>query len=132
LAEMHPQLILSGTAIDLVGAGFVDPSLGGARLALHGTFTPAAGDAVAIDLSVGAAFLDETHLRAFADTRFFKALPSGDGHFDGDATVIVDSTLDGAPHSSKSLPVSIDIARTAAPVLDDVVGGTLYVNGMIR
>src|SRR5439155_26860473 len=87
LAEVHPQLILPSTEIDLVGDGFVDPTRGTSRLELRGTFTPATGDAQAIDVVRDASVADATRLTAAASAAFFAALPSSTGHFDGVALI---------------------------------------------
>jgi hypothetical protein len=131
LGEVHPGLILPGTSIDLVGTAFPDPSRGTMRLVLRGTFTAASGAAQAIDVAAPAVFVDATRLRAAADARFFAALPSGDGHFDGDAIVIVESALDGAAHPTHALPVSLDVATAVTPTFDSVGGGTMFVNGWV-
>ncbi len=132
IAEVHPALLLPGSELDVVGAGFVDASLGATRIELSGTFTPASGDATAIDLFVPAQFVDGSDLNAPADAKFFAALPAPAGHLDGEARVLVDSALDGNTHPTAALPISIDFAPSVTPSLQAVSGaGTIYVNDAI-
>jgi hypothetical protein len=132
LAEVHPGLLLPQSRIDVVGDGFPDVSLGTTRLHIQGQLTPTSGALVDFDLVLPATVTDAQHLSALADPEFFNHLPAVDGRLAGQATVLVDSPIDGQTHASPTIDAAFDIAHSLAPALDAVVGGTHYVNDAIQ
>ena len=131
LLEVHPDLLLPSSEIDLVGSGFVGADIAPARLILEGSFTPAGGAAQPIDLAMAAAPVDAAHLRAIADASFFAALGGANGQLVARAKVVFDSPIDQTAHASPSVDVAFDIADTLAPSLSGATGGTLHINDPI-
>jgi hypothetical protein len=130
VTALQPAVVLPSTEIDVAGRSFVDASRGSSRLRLRATFT-SGGAALDVDLQLTATFVDEHHMTATADAQFLAALPSRHGHLDGQATVLVDSPLDGATHESAAAPFAFDVIEQLTPRLDGVKGGTLFVNGAV-
>jgi hypothetical protein len=131
LREVHPQLLLPSTEIDLIGDGFADPSRAGVRVRLEGTYTPAGGEAQPIDLVLPAMYVDAQHVSAVADASFLGQLPAPNGHLDATATVLFDSFVDRGSHPTPPLPVALDVADSIAPSLKAVGGGMMHVNDAI-
>jgi hypothetical protein len=131
LSEVHPGTILPGSAIDLVGADFVDEREGLARLSLKGTFTPDGGGPRDLSVELLPEFVDESHLRVPATADAWSALGGAAGAFDGTAQLAIDSALDHRRHPSPPIPVAFKLARAIAPKLDTAAGGMIYVNSPI-
>jgi len=123
LTKLVPGLVLPKTKIVVSGRSFVDVDLGQTRLRLLGSL---GGEAVNVLLParfVSAATLEASYVP-----------PAGTptGAFSGEATVEVDSTVDGKTHVSAPLSVQINIADTLAPSVSAVGDGLTFVNQPIE
>jgi hypothetical protein len=133
LDALHPALVLPSSRLDLVGAGFADPARATTRLVLRGRFTPSAGAAQSVELTLPATEIDDGHAYAVASGAAW-ALPAASGRFDGSAVAQSISALDGALHESAAQPVAFDVAATLAPHLSSLVAGdagALHINDLV-
>ena len=129
LTSVGPPLILPGSQLVLVGQGFIDPSLGKARLRLQGTFT--ATTSRDLDVVVAARYVDATHLTAQVDSGLLGFLGASDGMLRGDAQILYDSAIDGQIHGSATIPFSLQLVSSLTPVVTSVAGSTLHLNDAV-
>jgi hypothetical protein len=120
LAEVHPAIWLPSTEVDVVGAGFVDPSRGSARLHLTGN---------GIDLQLPLGYVDAQHLSATLTPDLFGQFPVN--KLSLEATLIFDSAIDRQPHAADPIEVAVEVESSLAPSLAHAGGGTLHVNDLV-
>ncbi len=132
ITAVHPSLLLPGTRIDVVGAGFADRTRGASRLHLLGSFTPKGSGAQEIELAIEADYDDATRLHASVSEALLAALPAREGTLDADVSVLVDSVVDRNTHASAPLHVTLQLAQTVVPRVTAVAGGSFYVNDLLE
>ncbi len=129
LSTVGPPLILPGSQLLLGGQGFIDPSLGKARLRLQGTFVGTATKT--FDVVIAARYVDATHLTAQVDSGLLAFLGGSDGTLSGDAQILYDSAIDGQIHGSGSVPFKLQLVSSLTPIVTTVQGASLHLNDSI-
>jgi hypothetical protein len=126
LVSLSPGTLVPSSRVVLDGRSFVDTEYGTSRLRLTGTF-----DGSPIDVTLPVEFIDYGRMELAWPGGAGAGLPSDDGTFDGDATIEVDSMIDGETHTSAPLAVSIDVRSQLEPRLDLLQTGVIFVNDPI-
>ncbi len=126
LASVEPGLLLPGSQIVLGGSSFLPLFAGPSQLALSGTL-----DGTQVAIAIEAEFVDYDRLEVDWPGAFAAGLPADGGSFVGEATVTVDSALDGMTHRSPPLPVTLDLRTELQPRLDSVQNEVLFVNDQV-
>lgn len=129
VTELEPGLVITGSAIAITGASFVDGTWGDSVLRLRGRV----GDR-AVDVVLATHFVDYDHLTATVDAAAIDGLGAGPAveHFVGDATVEVLSAETGGSYKSAPLAVRLDVAAQLTPEITSVqTGGVLFVNDAV-
>jgi hypothetical protein len=124
LAAVVPGELVPGSTLFVTGRSFVDQDFGVTVLHLVGTM----GDAP-VDVRLPLRFVDYMRLElAFGGGRA-AGLPADAGTFRGDASVEVESTVDGRTYRSAALPVELSVATELVPSLRTLAGGpVIFVN----
>ncbi len=126
IADVNPRSVVPGTLLVVTGSSFVSETFGTSRLRLRGTFAGAP-----VDVAIPARFADFDRLEVTADGAFADLL-GANGEFVGEASVEVDSPVDGKTHESASIPLSLAVAPQLTPRLDTLQsGGVVFVNDKI-
>ncbi len=112
LKSIEPGTVIPGTTIVVVGDSFVDDPWGTSLLTLAGEID---GDAVRLQLP--ARFVDFERLEVDVDADRFAAFGTDAGRFEGEATVEVQSTVDGRLYRSSAIDVELEVARHLQPQL---------------
>ncbi len=126
LTVLQPNTIVDGSLLVVEGNSFVPPESGSSRLQLRGSFR-----GVDVEISAAARFTDYNRMEIDWPGAASVGLTAGHGFFDGEARIIVESSIDGATHLSPPLKVSLNIADTLEPTLKSVSGGVAFVNSRI-
>ena len=129
LTSVGPPLILPGSQLLLAGQGFIDPSLGKARVRLQGTFTGTTSRD--FDVVIAAHYVDGTHLTAQADSGLLAFLGGTDGMLSGQAQILYDSAIDGQVHDSAAVPFKLQLVSSLTPTVASVQGAMLHLNDSI-
>lgn len=129
--EAHPSLLLPGSRIDVVGAGFVEAARATTRIRLRGNFNPTGGNTQHVDVTLPAQFVDGQHVLADVSPDQWWQMFGAVGQYAGDVMAQSVSALDGNVHESPPLRLVAAVADTVKPTLSSVAGGTLHVNGAV-
>lgn len=114
-----PAVIVPGTTLQVIGRGFVDETVGTARLHLKGEL-----GGVAVERWLPALFVDEAHLQAKMD-----GFP--DGIFVGTLVVDVEHRIEGRTYVSPPVPLRLDSRSRLEPRLDQAGADVLFVGDPI-
>lgn len=126
LVSLDPGLLLPGSRIVLGGSSFLPSFAGPSKLRLKGTLNGSA-----VDISTEAEFIHYNRMEVSWPGAFAAGLPADGGSFEGEATVRVNSALDGMTHQSAPLPVSLELLPELPPRLDSLQNEVLFVNDPI-
>jgi hypothetical protein len=124
LAALAPDALVPGSTLVVTGSSFVDAPFGASRLRLAGTF-----EGQAVDVRLPLRFVDYDRMDVDWGGARAAGFPADAGSFDGEASVEVESTVDGRTYRSPARAVRLTLAPTMTPALDrHGAGGLIFVN----
>ena len=126
LSGLQPGTLVPGSRLEVTGKNFVPEDIGQTRVCLRGTF-----GGQSVDVSLGARFVDYTHLEADFAGGVAAGLTANEGAFDGQATVEIANVVDGLTHTSAPLSLSLDVRASLTPELSFLSTGVVFVNDPI-
>ena len=112
LRSIAPDVLLPNTRLVLEGDAFVDDPWGSSRLRLQGD-----SNGNAIDIELAAEFVDFQRLDVLIGEADFEEFGTVPALFDGWATVLVDSAVDGKTYRSRPIEVDFEVSRYLDPDL---------------
>jgi hypothetical protein len=131
LTAIGPDLILPGTTVVVAGRSFVDAPFGDTALVLRGSFDDGGGDRE-VEVRVPLRFVDFERMEAEIGEGVFAQLRARTGDFHGDATIEVESKVDGLTHASRTIGVTLGLRTTLTPALATIPAeDVLFVNDRI-
>lgn len=119
--SMQPALAVPGTTLVIEGRSFVDATWGRTKVVITTESGSRAFDA---------RFVDFDTLEVDVSVDDIAAL-GGTGQRTGSVRVDVDSAVDHETHSTRELPLDLELRETLTPQLDSVGGGLVFVNDEI-
>jgi hypothetical protein len=128
LTSVAPAIVLPGTRIVVEGDSFVDAPFGDSRLVLRGRLDGGG----ALDVAIPLRFVDFGHMEAIVDDALAAELDA-DGRLRGDATIEVDSHVDGTTHLSAPIDLDLELRRELTPTLGELAAAeVVFVNDRIE
>lgn len=132
VASLSPQTIVPHSVLVVRGESFVGAPWGTPHLVLKGSFDNGS-ERYLVDFELLATFVDLQTLSIPIDNIFLDRLGSNSGTFEGTVRVDIDSSVDGARHSSEDLSVTIRLEQRLTPVIETLVDeGPLFVNDWLQ
>ncbi len=128
IGAVNPAIIVPNSPIVVSGTSFVDDSLGASQLHLVGML-----DGRSFDAAVPAVYKSATELDLSADSTLASALGGSiSGHFAGQATIEVMSTVDHHSHASPAIMIELDFEASLTPSVTTIGDGVAFVNSPIE
>ena len=135
LHAVQPSVVVPNTALTLDGLSFVSDDWGISWLRLRGSFVGESRTEREVDVIAPASFVDFESLRTRVDEELLFEVMGSDmsGSFHGEASVEVESGVDGQLYQTKALPVALRFRRRLTPTLVSVsLGDVVFVNDRIE
>ncbi len=117
IVSVQPAGIVPGSEVTIEGRSLVEEPWGKSYLQLDGVVTGSAGTVEVHAAIIPAQFVDYDHLKIDVDGETFAALGADDGHFEGEARIVVDSGVDSDRHASEPIAIELDFSQTLTPSL---------------
>jgi hypothetical protein len=132
LTAVNPAVVLPGSLLVVTGRSFVDAPFGDSRLVLRGSFDDGTGDRE-VRAVVPLRFVDFERMEAIAGEDLVAQLGAREGELFGNATIEVDSKVDGETHVSRAIGVALAFRTELTPALTTVTTDrVIYVNDRIE
>jgi hypothetical protein len=126
IVSINPAVLVPSSLIVIGGNSFVPSESGSSRLRLRGTFA-----GLPFDLVLDARFVDYDRMHVSWPGAAALDLAIDEGSFEGQASIEVDSKIDGRTHTSPPVAVSLSVRKALDPRLNHVQDGVIFVNDPI-